>query len=25
MTDVWKLAGNRYELTRDDITAILGA
>jgi uncharacterized protein YfbU (UPF0304 family) len=25
MTDVWKLAGNRYDLTRDDITAILGA
>jgi uncharacterized protein YfbU (UPF0304 family) len=25
MTDVWKLASNRYELTRDDITAILGA
>ena len=25
MTDVWKLAGNRYELTWDDITAILGA
>ena len=25
MTDVWKLAGNRYELTQDDITAILGA
>jgi len=25
MTDVWKLAGNRYELTRDDISAILGA
>ena len=25
MSDVWKLAGNRYELTRDDITAILGA
>jgi uncharacterized protein len=25
MTDLWKLSGNRYELTRDDITAILGA
>ena len=25
MFDVWRLAGNRYELTRDDITAILGA
>src|ERR687893_1898982 len=25
MTDVWKLADKRYELTRDDITAILGA
>jgi uncharacterized protein len=25
MTDIWKLANNRYELTRDDITAILGA
>jgi uncharacterized protein YfbU (UPF0304 family) len=25
MSDVWKLASNRYELTRDDITAILGA
>jgi len=25
MYDVWKLADNRYELTRDDITAILGA
>jgi uncharacterized protein YfbU (UPF0304 family) len=25
MYDVWKLADKRYELTRDDITAILGA
>jgi uncharacterized protein YfbU (UPF0304 family) len=25
MTDVWKLAANRYELTRDDIAAILDA
>jgi uncharacterized protein len=25
MSDVWKLASNRYELTRDDLTAILGA
>jgi uncharacterized protein len=25
MYDIWKLAQNRYELTRDDITAILGA
>ena len=25
MYDVWRLADNRYELTRDDITAILGA
>jgi uncharacterized protein YfbU (UPF0304 family) len=25
MYDVWRLAGNRYDLTRDDITAMLGA
>ena len=25
MYDIWKLAQNRYALTRDDITAILGA
>ena len=25
MYDVWRLAENRYELTRDNITAILGA
>jgi uncharacterized protein len=25
MIDVWKLTGNRYELTRDDLSAILGA
>jgi uncharacterized protein YfbU (UPF0304 family) len=25
MLDVWKLSGNRYDLTRDDISAILGA
>jgi uncharacterized protein YfbU (UPF0304 family) len=25
MYDVWRLAANRSELTRDDITAILGA
>jgi hypothetical protein len=25
MYDVWRLTANRSELTRDDITAILGA
>jgi hypothetical protein len=25
MYDVWRLAANRYELTRDNITAMLGA
>jgi hypothetical protein len=25
MYDVWRLADNRYELTRDNITAMLGA
>jgi hypothetical protein len=25
MYDAWRLADNRYELTRDNITAILGA
>jgi hypothetical protein len=25
MYDVWRLAANRAELTRDNITAILGA
>ena len=25
MYDVWRLTGNRYDLTRDDLTAILGA
>jgi uncharacterized protein YfbU (UPF0304 family) len=25
MYDAWRLADNRYDLTRDDITAMLGA